>query len=160
MTNEENIQKELSTRFAFLSDKIKLQRPRRIFVEVPAEKFSEVLEFAIKGMNFSILCAITGYDDGLKLNFLYHLASDEGIVLSLRINAPREKPLIKTVTKYFPSADLYERELMDLLGAQVEGLPAGRRYPLPEDWPQGEYPLRKDWKMDTEVKEVETDEQS
>jgi Ni,Fe-hydrogenase III component G len=49
---------------------------------------------------------------------------------------------------------------MDLLGAQVEGLPAGRRYPLPEDWPQGEYPLRKDWKMDTEVKEVETDEQS
>ena len=160
MTNEENVQKELSTRFDFLSDKIKLQRPRRIFVEVPAEKFIEVFEFAIKDMNISTLCAITGYDDGLKLNFIYHLASDKGIVLNLRINTPREKPFIKTVTKYFPSADLYERELMDLLGAQVEGLPAGRRYPLPEDWPQGEYPLRKDWKNDKEVKEVVTDEQS
>ena len=160
MTNEENIQKELLTRFDFLNDKIKLQRPRRIFVEVPAEKFCEVLEFAVKDMKFSILCAITGYDDGVMLNFLYHLASDKGIVLNLRINTPREKPLIKTITEYFPSADLYERELMDLLGTQVEGLPAGRRYPLPEDWPKGEYPLRKDWRTDKEVKEVETDEQS
>ena len=33
-----------------------------------------------------------------------------------------------------------------MFGVKVEGLPAGRHYPLPEDWPQGEYPLRKDWK--------------
>jgi Ni,Fe-hydrogenase III component G len=24
-------------------------------------------------------------------------------------------------------------------------LPAGPRYPLPEDWPEGEHPLLKDW---------------
>ena len=45
-----------------------------------------------------------------------------------------------------------ERELMDLLGAKVEGLPAGKRYPLSDDWPTDEYPLRKDWKKKEGVK--------
>jgi hypothetical protein len=29
----------------------------------------------------------------------------------------------------------------------VEGLVPGVRYPLPEDWPQGDHPLLKDWKQ-------------
>jgi Ni,Fe-hydrogenase III component G len=28
----------------------------------------------------------------------------------------------------------------------VTGLPEGSRYPLPDNWPEGQYPLRKDWK--------------
>jgi Ni,Fe-hydrogenase III component G len=32
-----------------------------------------------------------------------------------------------------------------MLGVNVEGLPEGKRYPLPDDWPDGQYPLRKDW---------------
>jgi Ni,Fe-hydrogenase III component G len=52
---------------------------------------------------------------------------------------------VKSVTPYFPSADLYERELQDLLGARIEGLGPGPRYPLPDDWPEGEHPLLKDW---------------
>ena len=34
---------------------------------------------------------------------------------------------------------------MDLLGFQVQGLTEGSRYPLPDVWPAGQYPLRKDW---------------
>ena len=48
----------------------------------------------------------------------------------------------------FPGAELYERELVDMFGISVEGLPAGNRYPLPDDWPQGQHPLRKDWKKE------------
>jgi Ni,Fe-hydrogenase III component G len=53
---------------------------------------------------------------------------------------------IKSVTPDFPGADIYESELQDLLGARVEGKPVSPRYPLPEDWPQGDHPLLKDWK--------------
>ena len=49
----------------------------------------------------------------------------------------------------FPAAHIYERELVDLLGAKVEGLPPGNRYPLPDDWPEVQYPLRKDWKQES-----------
>ena len=44
---------------------------------------------------------------------------------------------------------IYERELVDLLGARVEGLVPGVRYPLPEGWPEGDHPLLKDWKPKT-----------
>ena len=46
----------------------------------------------------------------------------------------------------YAGAQVYERELVDLFGAQVEGLPPGNRYPLTDDWPTDEHPLRKDWK--------------
>jgi len=39
---------------------------------------------------------------------------------------------------------------MDLFGAKVEGLPEGPRYPLPDDWPKNQFPLRKDWKPDSD----------
>jgi len=35
-----------------------------------------------------------------------------------------------------------------MLGVQIEGLPPGKRYPLPDNWPAGQYPLRKDWKTE------------
>ncbi len=56
--------------------------------------------------------------------------------------------MLKTITDYFSSAEIYERELVDLLGVRVEGLKEGKRYPLPDDWPAGQYPLRKDWKVE------------
>ncbi|MEI6093142.1 MAG: NADH-quinone oxidoreductase subunit C, partial [bacterium] len=59
--------------------------------------------------------------------------------------APKSNPVIKTITDTFPGGDLYERELTDLLGAKIDGLPNGIRYPLPDGWPEGQYPLRKDW---------------
>ena len=31
---------------------------------------------------------------------------------------------------------------------RVEGLPAGKRYPLPDSWPVGLCPLRKDFKIE------------
>ena len=67
-------------------------------------------------------------------------------MLNLKLAVPKAKPVIKTVSGLFPGCVIYERELVDLLGAEVEGLPPGERYPLPDNWPAGQYPLRKDWK--------------
>jgi membrane-bound hydrogenase subunit beta len=158
MGEEENIKQQLTQRFGFLSDKITVQRTRRIFAIVPANNFRQVFEYAIKELGFVILCTITGLDEGPTLGFIYHLARENGIILNLHVSVPKENPVIQTVTAHFPAADAYERELVDLLGAQVEGLPAGNRYPLPDDWPAGQYPLRKDWKGKvSEIKPVSPD---
>lgn len=93
-----------------------------------------------------MLCTITGTDEGEKIGFIYHIAKEDGTILGLKTYAPKTNPVIKTITDSFPPADIYERELMDLLGAKIEGLAPGRRYPLSDDWPADEYPLRKDWK--------------
>ena len=153
MTHEENIVKSLAAKFDFLRDKIKIQRQRRVFADVPADRFFEVLEYCINELNFTILCTITGLDEVNNFAFIYHIASDAGIVLNLKITSSRENPVISTVTKYFTSADIYEREIADLLGVKIEGLAEGKRYPLPDDWPEGNYPLRKDWKKEDLEKE-------
>lgn len=148
MSKEEAIQQELSKRFSCLEGKFKIQRERRIFVDVPAGNFMEVFDYTVKQMNFSVLCTITGLDEGNNLGIIYHISRENSIVLNIRIAVPKDNPVIKTITGYFPAAELYERELADLLGVKVEGLPEGKRYPLPDDWPAGQYPLRKDWTQD------------
>lgn len=151
---EEAIRQKLVERFPFLADKVRATRPRRIFALVEAKDFENVLVFAIQELGFTILCTITGLDDGPTLGFVYHITRQDGITLNIQYDVPKENPVINTVTKYFPPAEIYERELIDLLGARVEGLGEGVRYPLPDDWPAGEYPLRKDWKKkisDTEA---------
>ena len=146
MANEQDIVSALTKKFSFLENNIRIQRPRRIFASLSSEKFEEVFKYAVDNMKFSVLSAITGLDEGQTLGVLYHIACKGEIILSLKINVPKEKPVLQTITSYFPGAEVYERELVDLLGADVKGLGPGKRYPLPDDWPAGEYPLRKDWK--------------
>ncbi|HUJ25781.1 MAG TPA: NADH-quinone oxidoreductase subunit C [Myxococcales bacterium] len=120
-------------------------RARRVFAEVPAGSLRAVLEVAREELGFDALCAITGLDEGESLAAIYHLACAHGTVLSLKTRVPRASPSLPTVTDLFPGAADYERELDDLLGFHIEGLPPGRRYPLPEDFPRDQKPLRKDW---------------
>lgn len=143
---EEGLARSLVGSFPFLEGRIAVKRERRIWAEVELPRFREVFDRAVDGLGFSIMCIITGLDEGEDLGFLYHVADESGTILCLHTRAPKSKPRIATVSDRFPSAHIYERELVDLFGAEVEGLPPGNRYPLPDGWPEGQYPLRKDWK--------------
>jgi len=152
MLNEEKIVQELCAKFNFLENQIKITRPRRIFLETTEEHFAQVFDFCIMNLNFKHLCAITGFDDCDKLSVMYHLSGKDGILLNLKVSVPKDKPVLKTVMSYFLCAEIYERELVDLLGFKIEGLPVGNRYPLTDDWPKDEFPLRKDWKSSDHMK--------
>jgi len=149
MTDEETIQAELVARFPFMRDKVRVQRPRRVWAEVGQDHFAEVFGCLAREMRFTMLSAITGLDQGETLGLIYHLARENGLVLSLATGVPKAQPVVQTVTPLFACADVYEREVADLLGFQVQGLPQGPRYPLPDGWPAGQYPLRKDWKPES-----------
>lgn len=145
MSAEETIQKALVEKLGFPADKVRVQRARRIWAETTPAAFDEALPRIAKELEFSILCTITGLDEGESLSILYHLARNSGIVLTLKVSVPKANPVWKTVMDVFPGSTFYEREMVDLLGLQVQGLPPGNRYPLTDDWPVGEHPLRKDW---------------
>jgi len=148
MANEDVIRQELAAKFPFMADTIVIKRERRIFAEVPADRFMQVFSHAATSMGFTHLCTMTGLDEGENLAFVYHLARPDGTLLNLKLAVPKTAPVIKTVTHLFPGGIMYEREVVDILGVRVEGLPPGKRYPLPDNWPAGQYPLRKDWKPD------------
>jgi Ni,Fe-hydrogenase III component G len=147
MANEEIIQQQLAKQFPATDGKIRIQRDRRIWVEVPLGIFIQFFQYVKEELKFVEFCTMTGLDEGANLAFIYHMAQEHtGIMLNIRITAPKPDPVIPTVTGFFPSAEIPEREVEDLLGAKVNGLAPGRRYPLPDDWPQNDHPLLKDWK--------------
>ncbi|MDD5194245.1 MAG: NADH-quinone oxidoreductase subunit C [Candidatus Omnitrophica bacterium] len=157
MSLEEKIKQALVSKFDFLAGRIVISRPRRIFIQVELERLNDVFDYAVKQLVFSHLCTITGLDEGLTFGVVYHIADKNGIVLNLRTAVPKINPVLRTITFYFPGAEIYERELMDLLGVKIDSLPPGLRYPLPDDWPQDEFPLRKGWKPKAENREQKTE---
>jgi Ni,Fe-hydrogenase III component G len=146
--NEEDIKGELTGKFPSLADKVRVQRARRIFIDVEYAKLRPVLEFAGQKLGFLHLSAITGLDEGTNLAAIYHLSSDDGVMLNVKTMVPKDDPRLQTVTGLYTCAEIYERELVDLLGFKVEGLTLANRYPLTDDWPADQFPLRKDWKKE------------
>ncbi|MDD4954206.1 MAG: NADH-quinone oxidoreductase subunit C [Candidatus Omnitrophica bacterium] len=147
MTQEEKIKQGLEEKFN-LGGAVVIQRPSRIFADISLENFEQVFAFATTELGFTALSAITGLDRVEDFAVIYHLNLQGRIMLNLRVAVNKNDPRVKTVTAVFPGAEMYEREMTDLLGIKVFGLAPGDRYPLPDNWPAGQYPLRKDWKPD------------
>lgn len=94
------------------------------------------------------LSCITGLDPALDSEYievLYHFCPN-GVVINLRIKIPKSDPRIASLCSIVPNAEPYERELSEMLGIRVEGLRNQDHLYLPEDWQEGVYPLRKDFK--------------
>ena len=149
MDKEQKIADAITNKFDFLKDNCQIIRERRITIQLSSEKVMEVFDFLKNTLGFDQLCTITGLDCYDFFQAIYHIANSDGIIINVKLNIPKEKPVINTVSSIYNGSLFYERELKDLFGIEVEGLPAGRRYPLPDGWPEGQYPLRKDWKHDS-----------
>lgn len=134
----------LQAKFTGIVHNVTIPRERRVFAETSADRLIEVLQ-ASKAWGLVNLGTITGLDGGAQFEIIYHLCDNHAMVFNLKVFIPRDAPQIPSVTGVFAGAFLYERELMDLFGIAVIGTPPGRRYPLPDNWPAGQYPLRKDW---------------
>jgi membrane-bound hydrogenase subunit beta len=119
--------------------------PRRIFVTVAARDLVPAVLRLQTQLGYWYLATISGVDKGDVFEVLYHFG-DEGGNLNVRTQVPRTEPRLPSICSVIPGAILYERELQDMFGIVVEAIPDGRPLVLPDDWPAGQHPLRKDWK--------------
>mgnify|MGYP006268632627 CR=1 FL=1 len=140
---EELLPTRIKERFG---DKVRFEvsRPGRAWASVGLEDFLAVAKWLKEEAGYHHCSTISGLDRGDTLEALYHLSAGEG-ELTVRLAVPKTNPHTPTATGVWPGAGLYERELQDMLGFVVDGHPDPRRYVLPEDWPDGVYPLRKDY---------------
>ena len=113
------------------------------WITVPPADVQKVAGFIMDAWPPVHLSTITGVDNGAEIELLYHFVA-AGVALNLRAAVPKGVDRIDTITPEVPAAVLYEREIMDLLGVTMVGHPDPRRLSLPEDWPEGDYPLRRD----------------
>ena len=76
------------------------------------------------------------------------IKSGQWIIVTMDL--PGENPSFDSLAKSIYSANLFEREIREMFGIEAKGNPDRRRLNLHDEvWPQGNYPLRKDFNQIT-----------
>ncbi|MHA1754994.1 MAG: NADH-quinone oxidoreductase subunit C, partial [Candidatus Odinarchaeia archaeon] len=130
-------------------DLLEAQIPRknRVFVKVAEGKHYIAAEHLHKNMGVWFISTITGLDLKDHFEVLYHLFDHQRQVeVTIKVPVSREKPELQSLLEFFPGGNLYEREVYDMFGIKFIGHPNLKRLLTAESFPEGEYPLRKDWK--------------
>lgn len=120
--------------------------PDRLDVCMPAEDLLHAVQLLTEA-RWGYLSTITGLDLAPAenaLELLYHF-SHGAAVLTLRVKLPHESPVVASIDRFAFIASVYEREIREMLGVEFIGMRDTSRLFLPDEWPQGQYPLRKAW---------------
>jgi membrane-bound hydrogenase subunit beta len=120
---------------------------RRIFLKVGPGDLIPAVTLLRDKYDCAYLATISGLDKGETFEIIYHFASPAANI-NVRTEIPKASPHIATITPVIPGAILYERELQDMFGLVVDHIPDPRPLVVPDDWPAGNFPLRKDWKYE------------
>ncbi len=125
---------------------VEIARKNRVRVRTRASRLPDAIRIARAVLGYDRLISISTADTGTVFELLYHLFGPDRIILTLVVEVPRENPVTPTLSDLLPPAAVYERQIHDLFGIRFAGHPNLKKIILNEDWPEGEYPLRKDWK--------------
>ena len=118
----------------------------RVYIEIKPESIVKVANYIFKdlGARFNIA---SGVDARQHIEILYHFTiEDINLLISLRVKLPKSKLEIDSLAPSFEAANWIEREIHELLGINFKGHPDLRKLLLSDDWPEGVYPLRCDYK--------------
>ena len=90
---------------------------------------------------------------------LHHVWSLSALRSFLHVSTPLETGAssFPSIAAKYPAANWFEREVMDLFGLTPDGHPNPARVALHDDWPEGVWPLRKDFPIDGAVPRVSGD---
>ena len=124
-------------------------------VDVSARDLPEILSYCLAMRPRPIwLTHVVNDERQLERGFcLYLVLHFPGLDFSLTLVAKGISDEFPTLSSIFPALNWSEREAQDLFGLQAVGHPDTRRLVLHPGWPQGFFPLRKDYKGGNECKE-------
>jgi Ni,Fe-hydrogenase III component G len=119
---------------------------RRAWVEISPEDVPEASRVLFRDLGARLQIA-TGADGPDTLEVLYHWAFDRlDLVVTVRARIAHAKPEIESIAPLCKGAEWIEREMWELLGIRFRNHPDLRHLLLSDDWPEGNYPLRRNGK--------------
>ena len=137
--------------YEFKEYKMGVKRPRtykEVWMEIDKNAFKKAVE-TIFEIDYPHLHFITGGDIGEVIQMIYafglfheHPWGEVSIVI--KFDLPKNELVLPTITDLMLGAETNEREIREMLGIEFDGLKNKRHLFLPDDWPEGKYPWRRD----------------
>ena len=120
-------------------------RPERLDVKVKDIKQLLPIIVGLRVKRLGYLSAIVGCDLGTEANEMevLYFFCPENTVIALRVRVPREGAVLPSLSDVIPSAEVFERELREMFGIEITGMHTYDHLYLPDEWPEGVYPLRR-----------------
>jgi membrane-bound hydrogenase subunit beta len=130
---------------------VKKNKFRSLWIDVKKSAFHKAVEHICRLQEYPHLAIISSSDLGAEVELIYHFTIYYGehlqeLSLGLRVKLSKSDLKIPTITDLIAGAIFTERETQEMMGVEVVGIPDTRRLFLPEDFPDGVYPWRKDEK--------------
>jgi Ni,Fe-hydrogenase III large subunit/Ni,Fe-hydrogenase III component G len=129
-------------------------RPGELTLEVRREELpahADAVATALHGRLLSLFA--TDERETVGRFMVHHVWSLPALHTFLRISAliDRDDLSFPSIAARHPAANWFEREIMDFFGVTPAAHPNPERVAHHDDWPEGEWPLRKDFRDDTVV---------
>jgi len=144
--NREEILNDLKKRFKDDIINVFDKSVTRVYIEIKPESLIRIATYVFKnlGARFNIA---SGVDVRDHMEILYHFTIEEiNLLISFRVKLDKSLLEIDSLALVFEGANWIEREINEVLGINFKGHPELRRLLLSDDWPEGVYPLRRDYK--------------
>ncbi len=123
---------------------IKDRSERRVYVTIKKEILPKIARYLFKDARARFSIA-SGVDTRKAIEILYHFSIDEiGLIVSLRVVLDKSDLEVDSLTPVMKCAEWIEMEIHELLGVNFKGHPNLKHLLLKDDWPKGNYPLRRD----------------
>ena len=130
----------------------KFLRARSISFTLKRKAILKAVEWMKQNWGLYHLSCITGMDlEGGNLAVIYHFEAN-AVTVNVKVVTPTSKPEVDSIVPLIPGAEIYEREVFDMIGVIFKGHPNLKRLLLHEGFPKGVHPLRKSWKSPREDK--------
>jgi Ni,Fe-hydrogenase III component G len=144
--NRETVLQDLRKKFSGEIVEFMEKSPKRVYIEIKKDSLRKWASYMIKdlGARFNIA---SGVDSRAHIEVLYHFTlEDINLIISLRVRLKKTDLEIDSLGAEYPAANWIEREIHEILGVNFKGHPDMRKLLLSDDWPEGVYPLRRDYK--------------
>jgi Ni,Fe-hydrogenase III large subunit/Ni,Fe-hydrogenase III component G len=138
---------EFKARFGPLIQRADLPSDSRLYVFVDRSAVKYVCQHIFRELDARYVASIGSDDRPFSGTFLvaHNFAFDKDHLLcSVLTQLPQDDLKIDSITAMVPAASWAEREMRDLLGIEPVGHGYPKRLVLPDGWPEGKHPLRKD----------------
>ena len=138
----------VSARCTEWAEGVKGRKSKQAWLKITRESLIPTLQRLVE-IHYPHVSVIACADVGAQVELMYHFhvywgIPHEEVLVTLTVSLDKADLKVPTITGIIPGALTSEREKQEMLGIEVVAIPDGRRLFLPEDFPAGVYPWRKD----------------